>query len=512
MNLFLKIAKLKIENLLVLLIALVWLLLPTAAFAQEETSPSPTPPPLVADAGPNRATIVGKELTFDLNHSTLPPEAPTPDIIWDFGDGVRTTGPQVSHAFSKAGTYQVRLRFSTPEGLVEDTTEVRVFSRLLVLAASSALPPEDLTRYQEQAASEDTLLLIIEISSGPESTIAEELSRELTKISADLARAEAIITVSGGSVGANALSQFAQTRPPSLSQIGILILSETPLGVISPSAQTVFDQLQPLYVIVSRPEALSYIVRSTNAEEIKTNLIDSTINYRLLGTFSARTVRDIGLTNFMSFGINYLINRGVPVSNIILILMLPLIATILSFTRQVVGIKAFGLVTPAMTTLSFLVLGLVYGLIAFAAILASGTLTRLALRRLRLLYLPRMALVLTSSSLAILILLGLSAAFKPAALASFSIFPVLLLIVLAEEFISVQFSAGAKAAAKVTIATLLLAIAGYYVMSWELLRTFLVSYPETVLLTIPINIIFGRWSGLRLTEYLRFRQLLKNHH
>jgi hypothetical protein len=212
----------------------------------------------------------------------------------------------------------------------------------------------------------------------------------------------------------------------------------------------------------------------------------------------------------MSFTINFLVNRGVAINTIILILMLPLIASILAFARHVIGIKAFGLVTPTLTTLSFLVMGLRFGLIVFAIILAAGTLTRLLLRRWRLLYLPRMALVLTSVSLGIIIFLAIGLATNSIRALSFSVFPTLILMLLAEEFIALQFKAGAKTALTVTAWTLALAILGYYVVSWQLLRTLLLSYPEIVLITIPLNFLLGQWSGLRLTEYFRFRKLLRH--
>jgi len=30
-----------------------------------------------------------------------------------------------------------------------------------------------------------------------------------------------------------------------------------------------------------------------------------------------------------------------------------------------------------------------------------------------------------------------------------------------------------------------------------------------VLLTLPINFFLGKWTGLRLSEYLRFKEILK---
>jgi len=189
--------------------------------------------------------------------------------------------------------------------------------------------------------------------------------------------------------------------------------------------------------------------------------------------------------------------------------MLPVIATILAFARQVIGIKSFGLITPAMTTLSFLVMGLQYGLIVFVVIVLSGTLTRSVLRRLRLLYLPRMALVLTSVSLSLLLLLAIGVANDQSSVLSFSIFPALILTILAEEFIAAQFKLGVRPAMTLTIWTLILSTVCYFTVSSELFRTLILSYPEIILLSIPINIALGQWSGLRITEYFRFREILR---
>jgi len=501
------------------ILSLIFLILPAITLAQEIELEETNQPSIIAEAGPGRETIVGREIVFDTSQSTLPDQASLPDIFWDLGDGTKTTGPKVTHAYKQPGVYSVRLRLSTPDGIFEDTTEIRVFNHLMILTTDSTTPESTLEQYKQQAAKENILLLIIKSNtSSPDTAVAEDLTQKLSNLRQDIPKANLIITTNSGSASTSALSQFAQqlqTNTPSsdrisLSTTGIVILSDTPLSLVAPTAQTVFDQLQPQYVLLSRPAALSTLLQQPDPEIAKNAVLNSNLESRLLGKFSARTVRDINLTNFVSFGISSLINQGVPINSLVLILMLPLIASILAFARQVIGIKAFGLITPVMTTLSFLVMGLPYGLIAFLVVVLSGTLTRFLLRRFHLLYLPRMALVLTMASIAILLLLGLGAALNPASLSAFSIFPALMLIILAEEFIAVQFTSGAKTASTTTAWTLVLSIIGYYIMSWELLRTFLISYPELVLLTIPFNLALGRWSGLRLTEYIRFRQLLRH--
>lgn len=492
------------------------LLTPLMVHAQAEAVPDNT---LQAAAGPGRQTLIGKTISFDAIDSHVPADTDVREIVWDFGDGIRTTGEKVTHAYRTPGTYRVRVRLVTDEAESEDTTEVNVFTRAIVLIADGAAGVEQVQLHQQQAAEAGLLLLVVRAKSGgPEAVIEEELAQQLLGIREDIGRSDLIVTWTSGSVGINALSKFAQQirqveelsfKDLALGSKGIIILATTPFAVLAPTAQGLFDQTQPSYVLMSRPEILPVLYKSQSAEEARGTIVASPFEYRLLGTFSSRAVSDIGLTNFMSFGLNYLVNRGVPISNIVLILMIPVVATILSFARQFIGIKAFGLITPAMTTLAFLVLGLQAGLIVFVVVLLSGTVTRILLRRFHLLYLPRMALVLTTASLAILLMFGVGAATGRAATVSFSIFPILILILLAEEFIAAQFSRGARVALTTTAWTLFLAVACYYIVSWQLLRTILLSYPELILLAFPLNLALGRFAGLRVVEYFRFRELLR---
>ncbi len=504
---------------LFLFLPLLWLA-PSAAFAQEADDPGLlNESSLTINAGTARDAIVGQSLTFDSQISNLGSET-LEEVVWDFGDGTRATGSKVNHTYNKQGSYLIKLKATTDQNIYEDTAEIRVFHDLIILVLDNSSTNEQVEASRQHAAEAGVLLLSVHAKGGqPEVLIEEDLTSQLLDLRPSLNQAHLIIMWTAGGVGANVLTKLAQhiRTTENLPQDtvfftdkGIVLLSETPFGVLTPTAQSAFDQLHPGYVLLTRPSLLDSLSTTTTAEEAKTAVLSSTTEHRLLGQFSARTVSDLGLTNFMSFGINFLINQGVPANSIILILMLPVIATILAFARQVVGIKSFGLITPAMTTLSFLVMGLTYGLIVFAVIVLSGTVTRSALRRLRLLYLPRMALVLTSVSLSLLLLLGFGVANNQNSILSFSIFPALILTILAEEFIAAQFKLGVRSALTITAWTLVLSTICYFIVSSEIFRTLILSYPELILLTVPINIALGQWGGLRITEYFRFRELLRH--
>jgi len=208
--------------------------------------------------------------------------------------------------------------------------------------------------------------------------------------------------------------------------------------------------------------------------------------------------------------VGFFAGQGVPLETILLLLMLPIIATFIAFLRQVVGIKAFGIYTPLIVTFSFLATnGVKYGATIFLSVVIIGMLMRFALKPFRLLYLPRVAIMLTVVTIVILGILVLGGNARRTGLAHVSIFPILIMITIVEKFVAVQIEKGDKMAIRLALETLVISILGYYLASSKIILEFIASYPWTILFTIPINILLGKWTGLRLTEYFRFKEVIK---
>jgi hypothetical protein len=84
------------------------------------------------------------------------------------------------------------------------------------------------------------------------------------------------------------------------------------------------------------------------------------------------------------------------------------------------------------------------------------------------------------------------------------------MVALVEKFVSTQIEKGARAAVILSIETLIISLVCYTVVSWSELVGFVQKYPWIVLGTIFINLLLGKWTGLRLSEYIRFKNVLKN--
>jgi hypothetical protein len=213
----------------------------------------------------------------------------------------------------------------------------------------------------------------------------------------------------------------------------------------------------------------------------------------------------------MSFLTQYLLSQGIPQEIIILVLILPITATVIVFARQIIGLKGFGVYIPLLIGFAFLDTGLKYGLMILITALLVGTLIRLLLKQFRLLYLPRMAIVLTGITIATLSLFSIAASFGQEKFTIIPAFSVLVIIALMEKFVAAQIERGTKETILLITETLALSIICYWIAGWIWLRDLVLFYPFWAILgSLIANAFLGKWTGLRLSEYIRFREVIKH--
>ena len=208
--------------------------------------------------------------------------------------------------------------------------------------------------------------------------------------------------------------------------------------------------------------------------------------------------------------IRWAIARGVSANTVVLLLMLPLVASLVALLHYLFGITGYGIFTPAMVAVAFLATGVTGGLALFATILVITALATVMLRKVRLHFWPRRSLVLLAVCLGTGVAMAVSSYFGFLSLANISIFPVLILILVTEEFVRTQLVKSKNQAKTLAIGTLIMAILGASLMSWQRLQVLVILYPEGILLaTILLNMLTGRYHGMRLSEIKKFRSGLR---
>jgi hypothetical protein len=79
-----------------------------------------------------------------------------------------------------------------------------------------------------------------------------------------------------------------------------------------------------------------------------------------------------------------------------------------------------------------------------------------------------------------------------------------------EKFLSAQSADGIMNAIIAAGETVIVALLGYFLVTWGWVQNAILSLPELILLAFLGNVWLGRFTGLRLSEYFKFRSLLKN--
>jgi hypothetical protein len=215
--------------------------------------------------------------------------------------------------------------------------------------------------------------------------------------------------------------------------------------------------------------------------------------------------------NPMKYAIRAAVSAGVSANTIVLLLLLPFIAMIIAAARHLIGLRGFGIFLPAALSVTFIAIGPIIGIILFLVIIVASSLFRFVTRRLavKFQYLPRMAFLLLFVVLGVLGVLFLTPVVRQPDLANISIFPVLILVLLAEDFTRVQLGKSVKTAINLTTETLILALVSYLFLTLKPLQAYALLNPEIFLTIVAIlDFAMGKYVGLRLMEYIRFRKLM----
>ncbi|MDF1827948.1 MAG: inactive transglutaminase family protein [Legionellaceae bacterium] len=189
------------------------------------------------------------------------------------------------------------------------------------------------------------------------------------------------------------------------------------------------------------------------------------------------------------------------------LLMVPVGALIILLLRNFVGLMTFGTFMPVLIALAFRETHVVWGVILFSLIVSFGLLVRFYLDKLRLLLVPRLAVILTVVILMMLLISVLSLNLNLGSGLSVALFPMIILTMTIERMCVTWDERGASEAIKSGSGSLLAAVIAYAVMNFEALQYLMFAFPELLLVLLALILSFGEYRGYRLSELLRFKAL-----
>jgi hypothetical protein len=264
---------------------------------------------------------------------------------------------------------------------------------------------------------------------------------------------------------------------------------------------------------VRAEEASDSAIVLTPTEAVKENITEvgsSETIYRLAGVLEGEKETRWNGINTVKKIVLGAVDRGVPANTIVLLLLLPLVATIISLLHYVFGLSGYGIFMPTMIAISFLATGVFGGLVLFALILAMTMVSRLGLKGFKLHFLTSRTINLMFISLATFGLMMGTSYIDLIDVSKMSIFPVLFMILLAEEFTRTQLLKSKKEAKKLMLGTLFLASIGAGVMNIRRFQELVLLNPDAMILfVLAINLLVGNYKGIRLSEIGRFKAAIR---
>lgn len=191
------------------------------------------------------------------------------------------------------------------------------------------------------------------------------------------------------------------------------------------------------------------------------------------------------------------------------LLLVPFGALLIIVLRNIIGVKLPGTFMPVLLALAFRGTSLMWGVIIFAILTAVGLFARSLLERLRLLLLPRIGGVLTVVVFLMVILSLIANEIGLEVALSVALFPMVVITMMIERTAIMWEELGAKDALRQWINGTLAAVAVYYVITPRSLGYLLLLYPELLLVVLAAMIVLGRYTGYRLSEIRRFKDVVR---
>jgi hypothetical protein len=191
------------------------------------------------------------------------------------------------------------------------------------------------------------------------------------------------------------------------------------------------------------------------------------------------------------------------------LLLVPFGILAIVILRNFVGFSSFGTFAPVLIALAFRETELFKGILLFLLIVSLGLVFRFYMERLRLLLVPRLAAVVTIVVLLMTAISIISDRMGVETGLSVSLFPMVIISMVIERMSIVWEERGAATSIREGIGTLAIASLAYVIMSMDVLSYWVTVFPEVNLIVLGVIIAIGRYTGFRLSELSRFRQLAR---
>lgn len=200
-----------------------------------------------------------------------------------------------------------------------------------------------------------------------------------------------------------------------------------------------------------------------------------------------------------------------------LLLFIPVLATLINVSRYIFGLKTLGIYAPMTLSFAYIFTGIRFGLLVTTAVIAATLLSYAALRKVRMHYISRTSITYTIITVLIIAIISLNEV-SPISLTSerhnistLSPLGIVLIASLSDFFVKRYVKKSLDSALRALLETVIVAFIGWALLRSEDLTNLLLNYTVIVIVILfLINYFVGKFSGVRVREYLRFKKIVEH--
>jgi hypothetical protein len=191
------------------------------------------------------------------------------------------------------------------------------------------------------------------------------------------------------------------------------------------------------------------------------------------------------------------------------LLLIPVGALLVTIFRTVIGVPTFGTFTPILLSLAFRQVSVELGVISLSMVILMGWLLRKLLDQMKILVIPRLAIVLTMVVICVLTIMIIGYHLNERQIVYISLFPMVIMTWIVERFSVLEIEDGTKTAVKTAVGTIVISAITHWVFGMKNVKAYLFAFPEILFMVMAVLLLLGRYTGIRLSELWRFRELLR---
>lgn len=259
-------------------------------------------------------------------------------------------------------------------------------------------------------------------------------------------------------------------------------------------------------LITSEQSRYKVIENSISIDEIQNSLQNRWFEYIDVKLTESK----LSAFKFISTFVSNLSNKWYDVDSIYIVLIIPIILTLISFFKHFIWISTTWILVPLFLVILWIKIWFLLTTVVFILLTSVNLILSKIVSTYTLLYTPKASFLIIFNLFIFIIGFNLLEMSNFSNLTVTDSIYIVLFLIISERLITLISSKEFWEYRWSLINTFVFFVIWYLLLSFWEIKVLILAYPELLIILLPLNFVIWRFTGLRVTEYFRFREIIKS--